>query len=76
MIYEIEDLPKPENCQNCKPCLRIRLMEMGLFKGEKIEVKTKKLGLWIINLLSDSGQVVSTLALRQDEFDKMCLKKT
>lgn len=74
MKYEIIDVPEPENCQKCDICLRIRLMEMGLIAGEKIEVSSKRLGLWIVNILTDYEEVSSTIALRQEEMDRICLK--
>jgi Fe2+ transport system protein FeoA len=74
MKYEILDLPQPENCEKCTPCLRIRLMEMGLITGEKVEIEDKKLGLWIVNILSEKDQTSSRVALRQEELDRICLK--
>ena len=53
--------------------LFIKLMEMGLIQGEKIDVVSHKLGLWIINTLSDNDNVTSTIALREEEFDRICL---
>ena len=41
MKYEILDLPHPENCERCTPCLRIRLMEMGLITEERVEIEDK-----------------------------------
>ena len=73
MIKEILDIPQPDDCKHCKPCLRMRLMEMGLIQGEKIDIVSHKLGLWIIHTLSDTGNVTSTIALREDEFDRICL---
>ena len=74
MKYEIIDVPESENCQKCDICLRIRLMEMGLIAGEKIEISSKRLGLWIVNILTDYEEVSSTIALRQEEMDRICLK--
>lgn len=74
MKYEILDIPEAENCEKCSTCLRIRLMEMGLITGEKIEISTKRLGLWMVDILTDYDEVSSTVALRQEEFDRICLK--
>lgn len=74
MKYEVVDVPQPENCEKCTPCLRIRLMEMGLITGEKVEIEDKKLGLWIVNILSEKDQTSSRVALRQEELDRICLK--
>jgi Fe2+ transport system protein FeoA len=74
MKYEILDLPHPENCERCAPCLRIRLMEMGLITEERVEIEDKRLGLWIINILTDNENTSSRVALRQEELDRICLK--
>jgi Fe2+ transport system protein FeoA len=74
MKYEIEDVPQPENCERCVPCLRLRLMEMGLISGQKIEIENQRLGLWIVNILSENEDSLSRIALRQEEFDRICLK--
>ena len=74
MKYEILDVPQPENCQNCTPCLRLRLMEMGLITGERVEIEDRRLGLWIVNILSENEDISSRVALRQEELDRICLK--
>jgi Fe2+ transport system protein FeoA len=74
MKYEILDIPQPENCERCIPCLRLRLMEMGLITGEKIEIEDKRLGLWVVNILSENEDTSSRIALRQEELDRICLK--
>ena len=68
----VDDIPQPTNCQNCTSCLRLRLMELGFIHGSEIEIVSHKLGLWIVNILSDSGDVSSTMALREEEFDRIC----
>jgi Fe2+ transport system protein FeoA len=74
MVYEIIDIPEPENCEKCTPCLRLRMMEMGLIMGEKIEFGDRKLGLYTVNILSDNGDISSVVALRQEELDRICMK--
>ena len=74
MKYEIIDVPQPENCEKCTPCLRLRLMEMGLIKGEKVEIEDRRLGLWIVNILSENDDTSSRVALRQEELDRICKK--
>ena len=54
MKYEVVDVPQSENCEKCVPCLRLRLMEMGFITGEKVEIEDKRLGLWIVNILSEN----------------------
>jgi len=74
MVYEIIDIPEPENCQKCVPCLRLRMMEMGLITGERVEFGERKLGLYMVNILSDNSDVSSVVALRQEELDRICMK--
>lgn len=74
MKYEVLDVPQPENCERCTPCLRLRLMEMGFIAGEKIEIEDKRLGLWIVNILTENEEASSRVALRQEELDRICLK--
>jgi Fe2+ transport system protein FeoA len=69
------DIPQPENCEKCTPCLRLRMMELGLITGQKIEINNKRLGLWLINILSDNDDVATTIALRPEELDRICLKE-
>ena len=73
MIRTIIDVPQADNCQNCVSCLRLRLMEMGFVNGQPIEIVSHKLGLWIVNILSDNGDTSSTYALRDEEFERICL---
>ena len=54
--------------------------EMGDYKTADfyykkiIEISEKKLGLYLVNILSGSGHVESTLALRPEELDRVILK--
>lgn len=74
MKYEIVDIPQPENCERCTPCLRLRLMEMGFISGEKIEFGERRLGLYTVNILTENDEVSSVVALRQEELDRICIK--
>ena len=75
MVYEVIDVPQPVNCENCNPCLRIRLMELGFITGQKIELGKKRLGLYSVNILTDNGDVAQTIALREEELERICLKE-
>lgn len=75
MNYEVLDVPQSENCQNCNPCMRIKLMEMGFIEGQEIEVEKQRLGLYVVHMLSDNGTVDQTLALRPEELGRICLKE-
>ena len=75
MFYEVVDVPTPIHCENCTPCLRIRLMELGFITGQKIELGKKRLGLYSVNILSDNGDIAQTIALREEELNRICLKE-
>jgi hypothetical protein len=50
-------------------------MEIGFIQGQKIEIKDERLGLYIVNILSDSGDVSQTIVLRPEELNRICLKE-
>ena len=68
------DVPQNNPCENCTPCMRLKLMDMGFIDGQEIEISDKKFGLYLVNILSDGGQIDSTIGLRQEELDRICLK--
>ena len=74
MKYEVVDVPQNNPCENCVPCMRLKLMDMGFIHGQEIEISDKKFGLYLVNILSDGGQTDSTIGLRQEELDRICLK--
>ena len=74
MKYEVVDVPQNNPCENCTPCMRLKLMDMGFIHGHEIEISDKKFGLYLVNILSDGGQIDSTIGLRQEELDRICLK--
>ena len=74
MKYEVMDVPQNNPCENCTPCMRLKLMDMGFIDGQEIEISDKKFGLYLVNILSDGGQIDSTIGLRQEELDRICLK--
>ena len=73
-IYIIKDVPQKIDCENCKTCMRLRLIEMGLMPGTLIEIVKHQSGLWIVNVLSEFGQVESTIALREEEAERVIVK--
>ena len=74
MKYEVVDVPQNNPCENCVPCMRLKLMDMGFIHGQEIEISDKKFGLYLVNILSDGGQIDSTIGLRHEELDRICLK--
>lgn len=75
MIYDVIDVPQPRDCQHCTPCMRMRLMEMGFIFGQQIEIEKKRLGLWMVHMISDNGTIEQTFALRPEELDRICIKE-
>ena len=73
-IFTIEDVPQNEPCLNCTPCLRLRIMEMGIIPGEKIELEKHHLGLWKVNILNDNNSVISTIAMRDEEMERVFIE--
>lgn len=73
-IYEVIDIPQKNPCNNCNSCLRLRMMELGVIKGERIRVIDHKFGIFIIEILNNNNTTQSILALREDEFERICLK--
>ena len=73
-IFTVEDVPQNEPCLNCTPCLRLRIMEMGIMPGEKIELEKHHLGLWKVNILSNNNNVVSTIAMRDEEMERIFIE--
>jgi Fe2+ transport system protein FeoA len=73
-IFIIKDVPQKVDCKNCKVCTRLKLMELGFIPGSIIELSKRQSGMWIINLLSSSGNVESTIALRDEEAERIILE--
>lgn len=71
--YEISDISTGNPCLNCNSCIRMRLMEMGLTQGEKIRVEDKSHGLYRLSILSKKGALFTTLALREEEMNRICV---
>jgi Fe2+ transport system protein FeoA len=55
--------------------MRMRLMEMGFIFGQQIEIEKKRLGLWMVHMISDNGTIEQTFALRPEELDRICIKE-
>ena len=74
MSYEIIDVLQKNPCEMCTPCVRMRLMELGFMKGIEIEITEKMKGMYIVDVISDTGSIEQRFALRKDEMDKICHK--
>jgi len=74
-FYEVLDVPQNNPCEKCNPCMRMRLMEMGFVLGQVIDVQEKMRGMYIVDMLSDNGNIVQSIALRKEELGRICLKE-
>ena len=72
--FKIKDVPENDPCQNCDVCLRLRIMELGMYSGEMIEISAHRLGLWIVNILSDNRSILSTITMRDEEIKRIVLE--
>lgn len=72
-ILRVSDVFKGVPCDECNNCIRIRLMEMGIFEGEKVKIVGKTHGLWRIDILSEKESTISSLALREEEIERICV---
>lgn len=70
-IFTVEDIPQSKPCLNCTSCLRLRIMEMGIMPGEKIELERHYMGLWKVNILTENNNVASTIAMRDEEMERI-----
>lgn len=74
MSYEVIDVPQPEDCKSCNPCVRMKLMELGFLFGQEIEITEKMNGMYVVDMISEFGNVEQTIALRKEELDRVCYK--
>lgn len=74
MVYEVIDVPLNGPCENCIPCMRLKLMEFGFIPGQDIEIHKKQWGLYVINMISKQGHIEQTVAVREEEFSRISLR--
>lgn len=74
MRCEVIDVPQNDPCENCTPCMRMKLMELGFIFGQEIDITEKMNGLYVVDMLSEYGNVEQTIALRKEELDRICYK--
>jgi Fe2+ transport system protein FeoA len=72
-VYEISEISSGNPCLECNSCIRMRLMEMGLTEREQIRVEDKSHGLYRLSILSKKGSLFTTLALREEEMERICV---
>jgi len=73
--YLVLDVPQNIPCEKCNPCMRMRLMELGFVYGQEVEVREKISDMYIVDMLSNDGNVEQTIALRKEELGRICLKQ-
>lgn len=74
MSYEVIDVPQNDPCEHCTPCMRMKLMELGFIFGQEIDITEKMNGLYVVDMLSECGNVEQTIALRKEELNRICYK--
>jgi len=52
----------------------MKLMELGFIEGQEIEVTEKMNGMYVVDMVSNTGFVEQTIALRKEELDRICYK--
>ena len=67
----ISDVPRKLDCDNCKVCVRLRILELGLFEGEYIQIDSHSHGLWRLQILNGRGVSISGFALRDEEMERV-----
>jgi Fe2+ transport system protein FeoA len=72
---KIKDVPQSNPCFDCHSCLRLRLMELGLIEGQRIELSKHSVGLWVVKILGENGIESSTLALRDEELERLLVEE-
>ena len=72
---KIKDVPQSNPGFECHSCLRLRLMELGLIEGQKIELSKHSVGLWVVKILGENGIESSTLALRDEELERLLVEE-
>ena len=73
--YRIIDVPENVPCEGCKPCIRLRMMELGFICGEYIKPKKYQMGIWLVTLMTDVGEECQTIALRNEELNRITLEE-
>jgi Fe2+ transport system protein FeoA len=72
-IFHISEIIGDDFCQKCDSCLKMRLIEMGVLKNEKIQIVDYSLGLWRVDILDEDDMKYSSLAFRDEELSKICV---
>lgn len=74
MLCEVIDVPQNNPCLMCNPCIRMRLMEFGIMAGTTIDIEEKMSGMYIVYVMSETGSIDQTFAMRKEELERICYK--
>jgi hypothetical protein len=72
-FFTIKEISEGTPCKNCFFCVKLRLLEMGFNLEDKFQIGDYMLGLWKINIFSENGKMISSIALRDEEMEKVCV---
>lgn len=73
-FYKIKDIPQSTVCLDCESCMRLRMLEMGLIPGSIVQLVEHNSGLWVLNVLSENGIKEFSIALRDEEAERIILE--
>ena len=75
-VLTVKDIPPSNPCNECKVCLRLRLLEMGLIEGQKIKIREVHRDLWTVALLDENNVEFSRIGMRKEEVDRILFEES
>ena len=72
---KVKDVPQKSPCENCKVCMRLRLLEMGFVEGQKVRMSKMQGGLWRVSFLDESENPFQSFGMREDEIDRILFEE-
>lgn len=73
-VYRVRDIKTNNPCNDCPICTRLKLMEIGFDKGCEFKVNRYQDDIWVIDFLTESGNIEQTIALRNEETIQIILE--
>jgi Fe2+ transport system protein FeoA len=55
--------------------MRLRMMEMGFYPGQKIHLLKHQYGIWVISILGENNHDESVIALRDEELKRIIMEE-
>jgi Fe2+ transport system protein FeoA len=74
--YKIIDISQADPCESCFACMKLKLMEMGFYPGQKINLLKHQFGIWVVSILSETGHGESRIALREEELKRIIIEES